>query len=203
MAYLEKIAAEDIALLVKVAGMDEDAFEKLASDLGMTKEALKGKILGNLFKFLGRGRKAVLPSAAEAQAGLQSMRLSAGAGAGALGKSQPLHAPAAWLRGGDHAPAAWLRGGGHGSQTIPILPKGGQGAIGKAERGFDKVISSYADKAPAAAAASGGAPWTLGRKLKWGAGLGGAGLLGYSMLGGGGGQQAPQQYYGQQAAYGY
>jgi hypothetical protein len=35
------------------------------------------------------------------------------------------------------------------------------------------------------------------RGLKWGLGLGTAGLMGYSMLGGGGEQPQPQQFYGE------
>jgi hypothetical protein len=63
----------------------------------------------------------------------------------------------------------------------------------------DAAMYAEMDQALLSGAAGGGAkPWTLGRKLKWGAGLGGGGLLAYNMLGGqqgGGAQAGPRQQY--------
>jgi hypothetical protein len=105
--------------------------------------------------------------------------------------------PLKWFKG---APAGPTRGGGLGEALQASMqhtnPSHG-GALGKA---IQESIKTTGKTMP------GAKPWTLGRKLKWGVGLGGAGLASYHLLGD---QEQPappqpqQQYSDPYAQQGY
>lgn len=102
--------------------------------------------------------------------------------------------PLKWFK---RAPAGPTRGGGLGEALRASMqdPASRGGALGEAIQASLKTTGKTMPQAK---------PWTLGRKLKWGAGLTGAGLLGYHLLGDKPQTpEAPQQEYSDPYQQGY
>jgi len=213
--HIEKCAA--------ASGIEKEAFKRQIINF-FSQLAGKGKIvpgtetvktvsprLENLKSiFTGKGRivpgTTPQPAASATAAGTQSTRLTAAQKekvvADALGKKPAAPAPSAPTAAAPSpppaqqvaAPAATTtssRGGalGEALEATTQNPFSRGGAMGEALNVTSKVRGQTMP---------GAKPWTLGRKLKWGLGLGGAGLAGYHLLGDKPqpGAAGPQQQYG-------
>ena len=207
---LDKLAGidESTSLYLKIAQLSEDQLEKVAAEMGMTKEALLERIVPWLAKFFGRRGVAQGAEAAASKVAPAAERVVARA---------PIRPPEPAYRvapePSDTAsvqdilasrrakarkvkPPAWKAPPPSPAQRAAAAPKQRiprpGDVLGEDIRSGRVVpVPRPTPKAPGETPGPG-----MPRGLKWGLGLGGAGLAGYSMFGGDGGQQ-PQQQYGQ------
>lgn len=173
----------------------EAHLEKCAAAAGMEKEAFKRQIANFFAKLIGKG--GTVPGTEVAKTinprweNIKSI-LS--------GKGRIVQPPKPSTGGITSRAQSWEAAGGY-SPTRAVPPKPQAPAPGPST-----VATPPPAPAPSAAEA---AAWPLRRKLKWGLGLGGAGLLSYNLLGekpstgAGGPQQMYSDPYAEQQYYGY
>jgi len=185
---LEKYAADKIAMLQGLLLMPDAELEKVAAQCGMTKEAFRRQAANFFRSLIGKGRNVALPAAgAVRKPGMFAQAKSVLSGKGRLVGEMPV------AKGTPGRATRHIRSGATlnvGDPRLSGFRPGPGGSAGKVRQGGGMLAETPKTEE--------GAPWTLGRKLKWGLGLGAAGLGGYALLGNKGQPESPypQQYYG-------